>query len=75
MTNHMPAEGDDFTDEFLVECFSMNLRLTVLLHDEVRPNFNRERKPWWPSGYGLGFTGHISLGCAPLSSLVVTIGV
>jgi len=42
ITNRIPTEVDDYTDEFLVECFTMNLKLTVLLHDEVRPNFNRQ---------------------------------
>lgn len=34
MTNHISTEGDEFTDEFLVDCFTINLRLIVLLHDE-----------------------------------------
>lgn len=35
MTNRIPTEGDDFTDDLLVECFTVYLKLLVLLHDDV----------------------------------------
>lgn len=34
MTNRIPTEGDDFTDDLLVECFTVYLKLLVLLHDD-----------------------------------------